>query len=135
MALWNAPTPVEHHAWHACRAAVKIQLALDKMNQDRLARSLPVFITRIGIHSGAAVVGNVGTPDRLSYTVIGDAVNVAARLEALNKDIDSAILVSSQTHAQIDLQFECGSFTSCGSFALKGRSEPIEVFRLEPNRV
>jgi len=132
MAVWNAPMPLLNHPMHACCAAVKIQQELEQLNAERIRKNLPAFITRIGIHTGDAIVGNVGTNQRMNYTVMGDAANVAARLESANKKLNSRILVSQQTRQSIDSTFQDGEFTDCGDIQLKGRAKAIHAFRLDP---
>ncbi|MBN8249784.1 MAG: adenylate/guanylate cyclase domain-containing protein, partial [Verrucomicrobia bacterium] len=85
MAFWGAPQPDPHQALAAARAALEIQQRLDRLNARWAAEGRPVFPTRIGLHSGDAVVGNIGSEDRLNYTAIGDPVNLASRLESLNR--------------------------------------------------
>jgi adenylate cyclase len=91
MAFWNAPTSNPHHALSACKAALECQAAF---------RQSPIGARaglRIGINSGATLVGNIGSSNRLNYTAIGDVVNVASRLESLNKRYGTGILVGEAT--------------------------------------
>jgi adenylate cyclase len=97
MAFWNAPRPNPAHAADACRAALANQRELDRLNKQWLAAGKPVFRTRIGLHTGPVVVGNIGSEHRMNYTVIGDTVNLASRLESLNKLYGTRILVSETT--------------------------------------
>jgi adenylate cyclase len=94
MAFWGAPLLEQNHAYHACVAAVKSQRRMKLLNDVLLADEKPPLIARIGIHSDAVLVGNIGSSERLSYTVMGDGVNVASRLEGINKDYDTRICVS-----------------------------------------
>lgn len=94
MAFWNAPNLQEDAAERALSAALAVQVQLTALNQQRLSRGLQVFHTRIGLHTGLAWVGNVGTSDRLSYTALGGVVNTASRIEGLNKRYGTSILVS-----------------------------------------
>jgi adenylate cyclase len=124
-AMWNAPVADPDHAANACRCALDIQSALTTFNAARLADGKPELLTRIGIHTGAAVVGNVGAEDRLQYTAIGDTINVAARLEGLNKELGSKILVSRETRVRCADSF---AFAGHGQIQVKGRAEPVEVY-------
>jgi adenylate cyclase len=92
MAFWNAPDEVTHHAVRACEAALACQRKLAEMKKDDPA--LRGVSARIGISTGDALVGNIGSSDRMNYTVMGDTVNLAARLEGLGKTYGTPILVS-----------------------------------------
>ena len=94
MAFWGAPLLEQNHAYHACVAAVKAQRRMKLLNEALVADEKPPLIVRIGIHSDAVLVGNIGSSERLSYTVMGDGVNIASRLEGINKDYDTRICVS-----------------------------------------
>ena len=94
MAFWGAPLPEHHHAYHACVAAVKSQRRMKFLNENLIKDEKPPLTVRIGLHSDAVLVGNVGSPEKLSYTVMGDGVNIASRLEGINKDYDTRICVS-----------------------------------------
>jgi adenylate cyclase len=107
-------------------------LAVRRENAARQAAGLEPIRIRIGLHSGPAVVGNIGAPGRVDYTVVGDTVNVARRMESLSKSLawdrqEAIILVSSGTIQHLGLGFE--SF-SIGAHSLKGRDGPVEIFRL-----
>ena len=132
MAFWGAPGTQPDHAALACRAAVEVGRALDADNRRRAEQSLPPVRMRIGIHSGRALVGDIGAPSRVNYTVVGDVVNVAERLEELARtgsDDDEAIsiLVSSATAARLGDEFKLVPF---GAHVLRGRTEPLEVLQL-----
>ncbi len=131
MAFWGAPEKQKHRAIRACRAALCIRDGIAEDNKARVARGEPPVRVRIGIHSGQATVGNIGPPDRVNYTVIGDDVNVAQRLEQLGKqvspDAEVAILVSAATVADLDESFET---EPAGEMAVKGRAQPVAVYRL-----
>jgi adenylate cyclase len=94
MAFWGAPLLEQNHAYHACVAAVKAQRRMKLLNEALVADEKPPLIVRIGIHSDAVLVGNIGSSERLSYTVMGDGVNIASRLEGINKEYDTRICVS-----------------------------------------
>lgn len=94
MAFWGAPTPIENHAYLACVAAVRSQRRMAIRNQEWAGQSLSALKVRIGIHSDSVLVGNVGSAERVSYTVMGDGVNVAARLEGMNKEMGTWVCVS-----------------------------------------
>jgi adenylate cyclase len=94
MAFWGAPLPQHNHAYHACVAAVKSQRRMKLLNEALIKDEKPELIVRIGLHSDAVLVGNVGSSDKLSYTVMGDGVNIASRLEGINKDYGTGISIS-----------------------------------------
>jgi adenylate cyclase len=97
MGFWGAPTPLPGHAELACRAALRAQESIAALNRAWLAEGGEVFNTRMGIHTGEAIVGNIGFEGRMNYTAIGDSVNLASRLEGLNKYYGTRILVSETT--------------------------------------
>ena len=85
MAFWGAPAELEDHAFHACCAALRARHRMARLSAEWMATGRKPMRVRIGVHCGDVVVGNVGSPQRLSYTVMGDGVNIASRLEGLNK--------------------------------------------------
>jgi adenylate cyclase len=125
MGLWNAPMPEAQHALRACRAADAIRRAMRALPRPDGRQGAPAV--RIGINSGVALIGNVGSAERLSYTAIGDVVNVASRLEALGKTFDVEILISEATRAH------CGTaimVRSLGATSVRGRAEALQIFEL-----
>ncbi|WP_298724833.1 adenylate/guanylate cyclase domain-containing protein [uncultured Ferrovibrio sp.] len=133
MAVWGAIKRDPDHATHACRAARAITAALAADNARRMMLGKPILRMRIGIHTGPVVIGNIGAPGRINYTVVGDTVNTAQRLEQLGREhmqSDSSVLVllSAETAeaAKLDPRPKV-----IGRFPVKGRAAPIEVCRLE----
>ena len=107
LALFNAPRDVENHAAAACRAALRSSGAAPRSCASCWhAQGREPLHVRIGLHTGEAIVGNIGTPDRFEYTVTGDAVNLASRLEGLNKVYGTEILASEETRAAAGPGFE-----------------------------
>ncbi|MBM3649581.1 MAG: hypothetical protein FJX11_17515 [Alphaproteobacteria bacterium] len=96
MAFWNAPEPDPDHIVHACRAALQAAVAGDALSEKWRQRGRPGFRTRFGLHTGPAVVGNVGARERINYTLVGAVANQASRLEALNKVYGTEILASDE---------------------------------------
>ncbi len=132
MAFWGAPGVQPDHASRACRAALAMAAALESDNRTRLERGLVPVRVRIGIHSGPAVVGNIGAPGRVNYTLIGDTVNVAQRLEGLGHEVADAdaaavLLISEDTRRDLAPGFETRGL---GARLLRGRRGEVEVFRL-----
>jgi class 3 adenylate cyclase/HAMP domain-containing protein len=125
MGLWNAPAHVPDHALRACRAADAIRSAM--RNLPRPDGRIEGQKVRIGINTGTALVGNIGSIERLSYTAIGDVVNVASRLEALGKELNSEITVSKATR---DAAGPKAQFRPLGESAVKGRAAEVAVYEL-----
>lgn len=127
MALWNAPEPSPGHAASACAAALACRDASRALERESLAQGLPRFPTRIGLHRAQVMVGHFGAPDRISYTALGDGVNLASRIEGLNKVYGTAILASEQVREAVGDLF---SFRLVDKVAVKGRRGGVRVFEL-----
>jgi class 3 adenylate cyclase len=132
MAFWNAPEQQTDHADRACRAALAIRAAIRSENEARIARGERAIRLRIGIHTGPAVVGNIGSADRVNYTVVGDTVNVAQRCEALGKELeesraDVTILISSRTRSALSQRI---SMSGARALPMKRRTGGIEVYQV-----
>ncbi len=127
MAIWNAPSECPDHALRACRAALDCVAATEALYASPDWGSRPRFVTRFGIHSGEMLVGHFGAPDRMSYTVLGDGVNLAARLEALNKQYGTTILVSEACWSAAKDAF---AFRRLDRVAVKGKSQGVGVHEL-----
>ena len=128
MALWGAPLDDRDHARHAVACALEMADTLAVFKRE-LGEGTKDFDVGIGVHSGPAVVGLIGSEKRREYTAIGDTVNLASRIEGLTKDAKRRILVSRDTMEQCADSFD---FVSCGTFPVKGRAQPVELF--EPRR-
>ena len=127
MAFWGAPHPVSDHAARACRAALRCQLFLSERFGAGRREGEPAFATRIGVHTGKAYVGNFGFSERLSYTAIGDDVNLASRLEGLNKMYGTRLLVSETTLAAAGDAFVARPIDRV---AVKGKTRGVELYEL-----
>ncbi len=125
MAYFGAPVPQPDHAARAVRCALAMQDALASLNAERARGGAPPLRMGIGIHTGVVVVGDIGTPRRREYTAIGDAVNVAARIEEFTKVVGAPILVSEVTRRQAGDAIE---FARAGPAHLRGRSQAVEVY-------
>jgi len=127
MALFGAPVALPHAAAWAIMAAQEMKAALADLNRELAAEGKPTLAVGIGINTGRVIAGNMGSSTRLNYTVIGDAVNLAARLETLTKEpiYDARIIVSAATAeaAQATAQFR-----PLGTVLVKGRREPVAIF-------
>jgi adenylate cyclase len=125
MAFWNAPLPDPQHALHATQAAVEMQDAMDKLQPRFREHGIEGLKMRVGVHSGPAIVGNMGSDLRFNYTAMGDTVNLASRLEGANKPYGTAILVSASTAAQ--LQGEIG-LRIVDRVRVAGKKIPVDIF-------
>lgn len=128
MAFWGAPLPMANHAELACAAALRVQKMLELWNADRARLSLPPLATRIGIHTGTCVVGNMGSTQRMNYTVMGDTVNLASRLEGLNKFFGTQTIASGDcVGAGLREKFLCRHLAAV---RVKGRAGAVEIYEL-----
>jgi adenylate cyclase len=128
MALFNAPLDVPEHATHACAAAVRMLEELKLLNVGFAERGMNTLDIGVGINTGPAVVGNMGADIRFDYTAIGDSVNLASRLEGLNKYYGSHILLSEDTRKQVnDSRF---TFREVDRVKVKGKHLPIVMYEL-----
>jgi class 3 adenylate cyclase len=134
VAIFNVPTPHETHARAATEAAIAIQRAIQR-EHFRLANSRSVQLpTRIGINTGSVCAGAIGSTDRQGYTVYGDAVNLAARIEPLNKLFGTRVLASASTITLAVAQGLPSSFTNLlGEAAVAGRQQPVVVYEILSN--
>ena len=128
MGIWGAPLDDPDHARNAVACALDMADTLQAFKRE-LGAEHTDFDVGIGLHSGPAVVGLMGSQKRLEYTAIGDTVNLASRIEGLTKDAKRRILVSKDTMERCADAFD---FVSCGSYHVKGRAQPVELF--EPRR-
>jgi len=129
MALFGAPLDDPDHAEHAVQTALAMVRALDVLNAEWASFGLPRLDIGIGINSGDMVAGNIGSQSIMSYTVIGDAVNLGARLESLNKEYGTRIIISGATRALLKGQYD---IRPLGSVTVKGKSEPVAIFEVRP---
>ncbi len=128
MAMWGAPIEDAQHARRACRAALEMQADVARHREDLRARGLPEIRMRVGIHTCQAVVGNLGGADRFNYTAIGDGVNLASRLEGVNKLYGTPILLSADTARQLGDEIP---LRPVDLVIVKGKTEPVEIFTPE----
>ncbi len=127
MAFWGAPVGVPDHAARCVRAALEMLAALPALHARWQARGWPVIDIGIGIDTGDAVVGNFGSQTRFNYTAMGDHVNLASRLEGLNKLYGTHLLVSESTRRAIGDAFVCREIDRV---AVKGKTKPVGVFEV-----
>ena len=127
MAFWGAPNALEDHAFRACVAALKIQEQMDEFNKELESEGIPPLKVRIGIHSDVVLVGNIGSPERMSYTVMGDGVNIASRLEGINKELGTRICISKNVFRDAGERLK---LRALDQITVKGRKSDIEVYEL-----
>jgi adenylate cyclase len=127
MTFWNAPEPVPDHPRMACLAALRCRDAARALTQTPEWRGLPVFETRFGLHCATALVGHFGARDRMNYTAIGDAINLASRLEGLNKQYGTSIIAS---EAIANRAREAFDFRFLDVVAVKGKTDAITIYEL-----
>ncbi|MFZ5797784.1 MAG: CHASE2 domain-containing protein [Thermodesulfobacteriota bacterium] len=125
IAFWNAPLEIAGHPEKAVRAALRCQARLGAMRDHFLAGHGVELVMRIGINTGHAIAGNMGSASRFDYTVLGDAVNLAARLEGANKYFGTRTMISQATFNQLGSQFHCREL---GRLKVVGRREPVTVY-------
>jgi len=99
MVLWGAPADLPDAEYRACMAALELHVEMDELNRRWVEQGLPEFRTRVGIHTGMVIAGVLGSNDRLSYTAFGDVINVASRIEGINKQLGTQVLMSEVTFA------------------------------------
>jgi len=134
VAVFNVPNGLSDHAYAAVRAATLIQGRL-AAHQFKLGSGKCITLpTRIGINTGQVCAGSIGATDRLGYTIYGDAVNLAARIEALNKRFHTRILISAATKDLAQTQGCKAQFVSLPRSTVAGRLEPVDIFAIEMSR-
>lgn len=127
MAFWGAPVDLEDHAYYACRSALECRNLGFNLATAWAREGKAKFRTRMGLHTGEVIVGNMGSDDRINYTVLGDSVNLASRLEGINKYYGTEIAVSETTHEMVKDKFE---FRMLDRIAVKGKSQPVAIYEL-----
>jgi adenylate cyclase len=127
MAFWGAPIPQKTHALRTCLAALEMQKRLAVLRPKWKKEGKPPLQARCGINTGVVIVGNMGGKDRFDYTVIGDSVNLAARLEGANKQYGSNIMISDMTYKQVK---ERVIVRELDLIQVRGKTEPVKVWEL-----
>ncbi len=126
MAVWGVPHEKPEDGKNALMACIKMRLALDQLNQIRAARDEPQLWIGMGLHFGEAISGTIGSNERMEYTVIGNTINTASRIEASTKAFGTDLLVSEEVKAQLTDFL----YTEAGSVEVKGRSEPLKLYKV-----
>jgi adenylate cyclase len=127
MAFWGAPLPQKDHALRTCLAALDMQKRLEVLRPKWIKEGKPPLSVRMGINTGIVIVGNMGGRDRFDYTVIGDSVNLASRLEGANKQYKSNIMISDFTYTHVKSKV---IVRELDLIQVKGKTEPVKVYEL-----
>ncbi|XSC43941.1 cache domain-containing protein [Bradyrhizobium sp. RDT10] len=127
MAFWNAPTDDPDHTINACEAVLTCLRKNDELNESFGSEGWPLYETRFGLHVGDAVVGNVGSSERMNYTALGATINLAARLEGLNKNYGTRVLASAAVKARAEHRFV---FRTIDRITPKGFAEAVAIHEL-----
>ncbi|MBS1153490.1 MAG: adenylate cyclase, partial [Myxococcaceae bacterium] len=128
MAFWNAPLDQNDHALRAVRCAWAMLLKLEELKAKWRAENFPEFDIGVGINSGPMIVGNIGSDVRVDYTVMGDAVNLASRLEGTNKEYETRIIISEGTWNHVKGQVICRRL---GAVRVKGKRKPVRIYEVK----
>jgi len=133
VALFGAPTAMDDHAMRAIRCAIEMDVFSERYRTENA--DVAMGITRIGVHSGDAIVGNFGGANRFDYTAMGDSMNIAARLEAANKHFGTRVAVSEASlsrafpgPARDDLALDDATILPIGNVILKGKKQPVTIY-------
>ncbi len=129
MAYWNAPLEVSDHADKAVKSALEQLDRLNELNKELKEQNLPLINIGIGIHTGEAVVGEMGSVDRSDYTIIGDSVNLASRVEGLCKEYKAQILITKQTKDRLRGNY---NIKEIGSVSVKGKKKLVSIYQVLP---
>lgn len=127
MAFWGAPVPMEEHAYMACIASLKQLEALKVLQEKWKDKNLPIIDIGIGLNTGDAVVGNIGSSHRMDYTVMGDTINLGSRLEGTNKVYGTRIIISEFVYEQVK---EKVLARELDLIKVKGKNEPVRIYEL-----
>jgi adenylate cyclase len=128
-AVFGAPVFLSDHAVRAFRAGLEMNHRLKKLNTDLREKGWPILQHGIGIHTGEALAANIGSPDRLSYLLVGDTVNLASRLQSLTKEVGTEMIISDATRARLtEAELVGTELRQLPSTQVKGKSYPIGIF-------
>ena len=127
LVFFGAPQPYEDQEERAVRTALEMRDRLSELQQEWVARSEDSLRIGIAIHSGEVMVGNIGSQLRMDYTVIGDTVNLASRLQDLTKELNASILISGSTQPMVQHMCQLRTF---GSVEIRGRQQPVDIYEV-----
>lgn len=127
MAFWGAPMPQDDHAIRACKACIKMMEVLNELNKNWASQGKPTLDIGIGLNSGDMVVGNMGSSTRMSYTLMGDNVNLGSRLEGTNKVYKTHIIISEFTYEMVKDKVITRELDL---IRVKGKAQPVKIYEL-----
>ncbi|MBY0469550.1 HAMP domain-containing protein [bacterium] len=127
MAVYGTPISHENDSLRAVSAALRMRAELKRFNEDQAANGKPVIAIGMGMHTGSVVAGNIGSPERMEYTILGDNVNLTSRMESLTKEFKTDILISDETYAEIQEFIHC---EARGTTKVKGKAEEVAVYEV-----
>jgi adenylate cyclase len=127
MAFWGAPIDQPNHAELACDSSLEMMEKLRQLQKKWKKEGIPSFDIGIGLNSGEAIVGNMGSSKRFDYTAMGDNVNLASRLEGLNKTYKTNIIISENTYKMVKDKFKVKKL---GTVTVKGKKKPVVIYEL-----
>jgi adenylate cyclase len=132
LAVFGSLDDEPDHGRRAVQAALRMKVVLAKLNEERAVAGRPPISIGIGIHTDDVIVGNIGSRRRLEYTVIGDGVNTCSRVEALNKEFGTTILITEATYAEVSQEFECRLMPET---SLRGKTKALRVYEVVSRKV
>ena len=132
MAFWNAPLDQPKHAELTCSTALEMEKKLKQLQKEWNARGVPPLEIGVGINTGPAVVGNMGSYERFDYTAMGDTVNLGSRLEGLNKQYGTRIIISETTKSAVEKKPFL--VRKLDKVMVKGKKEPITIYELSSKK-
>jgi adenylate cyclase len=127
MAVWGAPKGSGRDPFNTVKACLEMRKGLEELNRKRIAKGTPPIMIGMGVHTGRAISGTIGSDERMEYTVIGDAVNMASRIESSTKAFGVDLLVSESTAHLIEGEF---ALDLAGSAEVKGKAQPLKLYRV-----
>jgi adenylate cyclase len=127
MAFWGAPVWYEDNAFYACNAGLACLRKVEELNEKWKAEGKVPFVTRFGVNTGATIVGNMGSKERMNYSVLGDSVNLASRIEGVNKIYGTHLIITQSTYERVSDSFLCRPLDNV---AVKGKKQGIRIYQL-----
>lgn len=127
MAVWGAPKTSARDAQNAVRACIEMRKSLAELNTKRKSKGQPPIMIGMGLHTGPAISGTIGSDDRMEYTVIGDTVNMTSRIESSTKAFGTDLLISEATAKTVEKEF---ALEKAGAAEVKGKSEPLNLYKV-----